>query len=127
MSTPADRKYAQTHEWHLVSGETVTLGLTKFAVEQLTDVTYVDMKPPGTVFKAGDSIGVVESVKTTSDVYCACDGEIVEVNQKLASDPSLVNTDPYSGGWLVKVKITGRGGIDSLLDAAQYDSLLASH
>ena len=77
MATPTDRVYSESHEWHKLEGDTLTLGLTQFAVDQLTDVTYVEMHPPGTSFDAGENVGEVESVKTTSDVYCACAGEII--------------------------------------------------
>src|SRR5258705_5691144 len=95
MSIPTDRVYSETHEWHKVEGDPLTLGLTRFAVDQLTDITFVQIKPKGTTFKAGDSIGEVESVKTTSDVYCAAAGEITEVNAALTDDPSLLNSDPF--------------------------------
>ena len=121
MKTPTDRVYSESHEWHQVQGESLTLGLTEFAVNALTDVTYVEMKKPGTKFKAGDIIGEVESVKTTSDIYCSADGEITQVNQAVVDDPSLLNSDPYGKGWLVKVKITGRGQLDKCKDAATYD------
>ncbi len=76
MPSPSDRVYSESHEWHKLEGDTLTLGLSKFAVDALTDVTYVQMKPKGTKYKAGDAVGEVESVKTTSDVYCFVDGEI---------------------------------------------------
>lgn len=121
MKTPTDRVYSESHEWHQVQGETLTLGLTEFAVHQLTDVTFVEMKKPGTKFKAGDIIGEVESVKTTSDVYCSADGEVTQVNQAVVDDPSLLNSDPYGKGWLVKIKISGRGQLDKCVDGAAYD------
>lgn len=122
MSTPppSDRVYSESHEWHKLEGSTLTLGLTQFAVDQLTDVTYVEMKPAGTKFKAGESIGEVESVKTTSDVYCAIDGEVAEVNKAVVDDPSLLNTDPYGKGWLVKIKAGPTDGLKKLLDAGAY-------
>ena len=95
MASPDDRRYSETHEWHKVDGDTVTIGLTQFAVDQLTDVTYVEMKPTGETIDAGDSVGEVESVKTTSDVYAALGGEIIEVNEALSNDPSILNSDPY--------------------------------
>jgi glycine cleavage system H protein len=127
MSTPApsDRRYSETHEWHKLEGETVTIGLTQFAVDALTDVTYVQMKGPGTTVKAGDIVGEVESVKTTSDIYSAVGGQIVEVNGALESDPGLLNTDPFGKGWLIKVRPTGTGELDKLLDAAAYNSTIA--
>lgn len=124
MPSPSDRLYSSTHEWHQTGegGKTLTLGLTKFAVDQLTDVTYVDMKPAGHKFKAGDSIGVVESVKTTSDVYCAAGGEVTEVNAALAGDPGLLNSDPYGKGWLVRIRVADGSGLDTLMKAAAYDA-----
>lgn len=121
MPSPADRQYSSSHEWHKVDGDVVTLGVTRFAVDQLTDVTYVEMKKPGTKFKAGESIGEVESVKTTSDVYCAAPGEIIEVNTALADDPSLINSDPYGAGWLCKIRVSDKSGLSQLIAAADYD------
>jgi glycine cleavage system H protein len=122
MPSPADRQYSSSHEWHKVEGDTLTLGITRFAVDALTDVTYVEMKKPGTKLKAGDPVGEVESVKTTSDIYCAAAGEIIEVNKALADDPSLINTDPYGKGWLLKVRITDKAGLAGLLNQGDYDA-----
>ena len=121
MSSPDDRRYSESHEWHKLDGDILTIGLTKFAVDQLTDVTYVEMKEPGTSIDAGDSVGEVESVKTTSDVYCAAGGEITEVNEALSDDPGLINSDPYGDGWLVRVRISDASPVDALLTAASYD------
>lgn len=122
MPAPADRVYSESHEWHLVAGDTLTLGLTQFAVDALTDVTYVEMKKAGTSFKAGDVIGEVESVKTTSDIYCAASGQIVEVNTALADNPGLLNSDPYGSGWLVKIKISDKAGLGRCMDAKAYNT-----
>lgn len=124
MPSPTDRVYSSSHEWHQVQGESLTLGLTQFAVDQLTDVTYVEMKKPGFKFKAGDIIGTVESVKTTSDIYCLADGEVTEVNAAVVADPSLLNSDPYGKGWLIKAKVAGKGKLGEAMDAKAYD---ASH
>lgn len=122
MASPTDRVYSESHEWHKLDGTTLTLGLTKFAVDALTDVTYVQMKPKGTKFRAGDAVGEVESVKTTSDVYCFVEGEITEVNPALADDPGLLNSDPYGKGWLIKAKITDKSGLSKCVDGAKYDA-----
>lgn len=126
MSTPDDRKYADSHEWHKLDGEVVTLGITQFAVDELTDVTFVEMKSAGTAVSAGDDVGEVESVKATSDIYSAVGGEIVEVNAKLADDPSLLNTDPYGEGWLIRIKPSDPAELDGLMDQAAYDAKYAS-
>jgi glycine cleavage system H protein len=125
MPVPSDRRYSETHEWHKPEGgggDTLTLGLTQFAVDALTDVTYVQMKAKGTKFKAGDIVGEVESVKTTSDIYCAVPGEIVEVNAALADNPGLLNSDPYGQGWLIKVRVADPSGLDTLMDAKAYEA-----
>ncbi len=124
MSTPTDRVYSESHEWYMVDGDTMTIGLTTYAVDQLTDVTFVEMQGVGTEIGAGDSVGEVESVKTTSDIYSAAAGEIIEVNDALSDNPEMVNNDPYGDGWLVKIKISDRGTLDDCMDAAAYDASL---
>ncbi len=122
MTPPSDRRYSESHEWHKLDGDTLTLGVTKFAVDELTDITYVEMKPAGTTIKPGGSVGEIESVKATADVYSALGGEIVEVNPRLADDPSVLNTDPFNAGWLVKLKVADTGPLESLMDAQTYTS-----
>lgn len=120
MPVPADRVYSESHEWHKLEGGVLTLGLTQFAVDQLTDVTYVEMKPAGFKFPAQGAIGEVESVKTTSDIYCAIPGEVIEVNKAVVDNPSLLNTDPYGKGWLVKIKPASTDGLAKLMNADAY-------
>lgn len=128
MASPADRRYTESHEWVREAGSgPVTLGVTKFAVEELTDITYVQMKPAGTKVAAGGAVGEIESVKATSDIYSPVAGEIVEVNTALSDDPGLVNREPYAGGWLVKIKVSDAGPIARLMDAAAYDKAHAGH
>lgn len=122
MPIPTNCKYSESHEWHRAEGDTVVLGITQFAVNELTDITYVQMKAVGTKLKAGDSVGEVESVKATSDIYSSVAGEISAVNTALADDPSAVNTDPYGKGWLVKIKVSDAGGMANLMDAAAYEA-----
>lgn len=124
MSTPNDRVYSESHEWHKVDGDVVTIGLTTYAVDQLTDVTFVEMKDVGTEIGSGESVGEVESVKTTSDIYSAAGGEIVEVNEALSDNPELVNNDPYGDGWLVKLKISDQGALGDCMDASAYEASL---
>jgi glycine cleavage system H protein len=121
MSSPDDRRYSDSHEWHKNEDGVVTLGITPFAVNELTDITFVEMKPAGTKVAAGDPVGEVESVKATSDIYTAVAGEIVEVNDKLDDDPSLLNSDPFGDGWLIKLKIEDPSALESLMDASSYD------
>ncbi len=129
MPAPSDRKYSDSHEWHLAQGNppsTFTLGITQFAVNQLTDITYVQMKPVGTKLKAGDVVGEVESVKATSDIYTGVAGEVAEVNKALGDDPSAVNADPYGKGWLVKIKVTDPAGFATLMDGGAYNAKYAT-
>jgi glycine cleavage system H protein len=125
MASPAELRYSDSHEWFRLEGDVVTMGITQFAADQLTDVTYAAMKPAGTGLAAGESVGEVESVKTTSDVYTAVAGEIIEHNQAISSDPSLVNTDPYGQGWMVRIRTNDPSPLASLKDGAAYDASLA--
>ncbi len=125
MSTPDDRVYSESHEWFKVDGDVVTVGITSHAVDQLTDITFVEMREAGTEVSPGDALGEVESVKTTSDVYSAVAGTIAEVNADLDDNPGLINEDPYGAGWLVKIKATDTGGLESCVDAAKYDADIA--
>lgn len=122
MTPPDDRRYSDSHEWHKLDGDVVTLGVTQFAIDELTDITYVEMKPAGSTIESGGSVGEIESVKATADVYSAVGGELIEVNPKLESDPSVLNSDPFGEGWLVKIRIPDAGPLDSLMDAATYTS-----
>ena len=122
MASPVNCKFTESHEWFRVEGETVVIGITQFAANELTDVNYVQMKPSGTAIESGASLGEVESVKTTSDIYSVLAGSIVEVNTEVVKDPSLVNSDPFGKGWLVKLRAADVGKLVSLMDASTYDA-----
>jgi len=121
MPSPSDRRFTESHEWFRADGDTITIGITPHAAAELTDVTYVEMRPAGTAIAVGDAVGEVESVKTTSDVYSAVAGEIIEVNDKAVADPALLNSDPLGEGWLVRVRTEDAGPLDHLMDATSYD------
>ena len=121
MSSPSDCRYSETHEWFRQSGNTVTMGITQHAADALTDVTYVQAKGVGTAVAAGGSVGEVESVKTTSEVYAAFAGTIAAVNDEVVKDPSLINSDPYGKGWICKLTVAGEV-LGSLMDAKTYDA-----
>ena len=121
MASPADRRYLESHEWHKPEGDLVVIGISQFAVDELTDITYVDVKKQSGPIKAGDAIGEIESVKATSDIYCGIDGEVVAVNQAVIDDPSLINKSPYGDGWLIKVKPADPSQLEKLLPAERYD------
>ncbi len=117
---PADLKYAKSHEWVRVSGETALVGITDHAQHELTDVVFVELPAPGRAVKANEACAVVESVKTASDIYSPVSGEIVEVNKAVVDNPGLVNTDPYGTGWFYKIKLAAPGEMNSLLSPADY-------
>lgn len=121
MPSPANRRYSDSHEWHKLDGEVVTLGISKFAVDELTDVTYVEIKPAGTKIKPGDAVGEVESVKATSEIYSAVGGEIIEVNRALADDPAILNRDPYEAGWLCRIRVGDASALEALMGQGEYD------
>ena len=121
MAAPSDRKYLQTHEWHRLDGDVVTIGITQFAADELTDITYVDLKlKPGDKLEANGRFGEIESVKTTSDLYSGVGGTVTEVNGELSKNPGLVNSDPFDKGWMIKVRLSDRASLDKLLSADEY-------
>lgn len=117
---PADLKYAKSHEWIRVSGDTAVVGITDHAQHELTDVVFVELPAVGRTVKAGEACAVVESVKTASDIYSPVSGEIVEANKAVVDSPGLVNTDPYGEGWFYKIKLSAAGEADALLSPEGY-------
>ncbi|MBI1369555.1 MAG: glycine cleavage system protein GcvH [Planctomycetes bacterium] len=126
MSVPADCRFLETHEWHKANGNLVTIGISRFAVDELTDVTYVELPKVGKVVKAGDSIGEIESVKATSELYTGVGGKIVEVNHAAGEDPAVINNDPFGEGWIVKIEASNPGELQKLLDAKAYEAKFPS-
>jgi glycine cleavage system H protein len=129
MKFPSELKYTKEHEWIRVEGDVAYVGITDFAQGELGDIVYVEVETVGDVVKAGDIFGTIEAVKTTSDLYMPIDAEVLEVNSKITSDgdddPALVNSDPYGDGWIVKVKIKDIEALAGLMDAAEYEELVA--
>ena len=117
---PSDLKYAKSHEWVRVSGDTAAVGITDHAQHELTDVVFVELPEVGRKVKAGEACAVVESVKTASDIYSPVSGEIVELNQPVTDNPALVNTEPYAGGWFFKIKLTNPAELNALLSPEDY-------
>ena len=117
---PADLKYAKSHEWIRVTGDTAVVGITDHAQHELTDIVFVEVPAVGRSVKASEACAVVESVKTASDIYSPVSGQNVEANKAVADNPALVNTDPYGEGWFYKIKLSVPGEVDALLSPADY-------
>jgi glycine cleavage system H protein len=117
---PSDLKYAKSHEWVRVNGETATVGITDHAQAELTDIVFVELPAAGRQVKAGEACAVVESVKTASDIYSPVSGEIVALNQPVTDNPALVNTEPYAGGWFFNIKLSNPAELDALLSPEDY-------
>mmetsp|Transcript_2079 Transcript_2079/g.5284 ORF Transcript_2079/g.5284 Transcript_2079/m.5284 type:complete len:196 (-) Transcript_2079:118-705(-) len=113
-------KYAESHEWLKMDGDTATVGITDFAQSELGDVVYVELPEVGSTVSKAETFGVVESVKAASDVYAPVSGEVLEINDALVDDPSKLNTEPFEGGWMMKIKVSDAGEADGLLDADAY-------
>ena len=122
MASPDDRRYLESHEWHKLEDGMVTIGVSQFAVDELTDITYVEVRNTQGPIKAGEAFGEIESVKATSELYCGVDGKVVAVNQDVLDNPALVNEDPYGRGWLIKVELDDPADFESLLAAGDYDN-----
>jgi glycine cleavage system H protein len=123
---PKTLRYAKSHEWASLQGDLCTVGITKFAVEQLTDVVYVELPEVGDHVFGGESFGEIESVKAVSDLYAPVNGEVVEINEKLLDDPTLVTADPFGKGWMVKIKVEPGTTLDHLMTLEQYEQQIAS-
>ncbi|TWT56871.1 Glycine cleavage system H protein [Thalassoglobus neptunius] len=124
---PSSLKFAKTHEWVSVDGEIATIGISEFAVKELSDVVHVELPNSGKSFSAGEVFGEVESVKAVSDLYAPIGGEIVEVNSVLEGDPAPLSDDPFGDGWIVKLKVENADELDSLMDYAAYQASCESH
>jgi len=121
---PSDYYFTKDHEWIQVKGDKATVGITDFAQKQLGDVVYVEFPEVGTQLEFHQSIGVIESVKAVSDVYCPVSGEVIEVNTGLNDSPELVNQDPHGKGWIIRLKIKDKKELDKLMSASEYEKFL---
>ncbi|MFI3332166.1 MAG: glycine cleavage system protein GcvH [Rikenellaceae bacterium] len=124
MNIPSNLKYSSDHEWCSVEGDVATIGITDFAQSQLGDIVFVDVPTVGESIASGELFGTIEAVKTVSDAFSPVSGEVMEFNEGVDADPSVVNSDPYGEGWLIKIKMSDSSEIDSLLSAEQYAELI---
>ena len=123
---PTDLRYTKDHEWVRTDGDEATIGITKYAADQLGDIVFVELPASGTTIEQFATFGVVESVKAVSDLFAPVSGEVVEANGDLAAKPELVNSDPYEAGWMLRVRLAEPTQVDDLLDADAYDALIAA-
>lgn len=119
-------RYAKSHEWSRTDGDVIVVGISQYAVDQLTDVTHLQLPKVGTQVTAEKPFGEIESVKAVFDLYAPVTGTVVEVNAGLATDPSPINADCYGAGWMLKIKPAAGATLDHLMNKAQYDAQLAS-
>ena len=125
-NVPSDLKYAKSHEWVRVSGDSAVVGITDHAQHELTDIVFVELPELGRKLKAGEACAVVESVKTASDIYSPLSGEIIEINQAVVDNPALVNSEPHGGGWFFKIKLSNAAELVGLLTPEQYSAQIQS-
>jgi glycine cleavage system H protein len=123
MNFPDTLKYHREHTWLKLEGDKATIGITEFAQSELGEIVYVDLPNIGSTYKQDEFFGTVEAVKTVSDLFLPVTGEIVETNAKLNKEPTLVNSDPFGEGWMIKIKITNSSELNNLLTPDQYKSL----
>jgi glycine cleavage system H protein len=126
MSNPEQYRYTKEHEWVSVEGSTGTIGITDHAQHELGDIVFVDLPKVGTALSKGETLGSVESVKAVSDIYAPVSGEVIEANEKLAASPELLNSNPFTEGWLVKVKLSSPEETKNLLTAADYQTYIGA-
>jgi len=124
MNIPSELKYTKDHEWVKISGDIATVGITDFAQGELGDIVYVEVETQGESLDIESVFGTVEAVKTVSDLFLPLSGEIIEFNDTLESDPELVNSDPYEAGWMIKVKMSDRSQLETLMSADDYKALI---
>lgn len=123
---PDNLRFLESHEWALLEGETCTVGLSQYAVDQLTDIVHLELPKPGDSVKAKEEFGEVESVKSVNALYSPVDGEVAEVNPEAVEDASMISEDPYGKGWLIKIKVASGSTLDDLLTPQQYQEQIES-
>ena len=120
---PKELKYTNDHEWVKIENEFAIVGITNFAQQELGDIVYVDIESLHQKINKGEIFGTVEAVKTVSDLFMPISGKVIEINEKLDSEPELVNNDPYGDGWIIKIKMEDRLEIEKLLDFSSYENI----
>ena len=124
MNVPDSLKYTAEHEWIRVEGDEIVIGVSEFAQGELGDVVFIEIETEGETLSLGETFGTIEAVKTVSDLYMPVDGEILEVNPALEDTPELVNSEPFEGGWMIRVKLSNPAQLDDLIPADEYRTLI---
>ncbi len=125
MNIPEELKYTKDHEWIKVEGNEALIGITDFAQGELGDIVYVEIETEGEELGQGDVFGTVEAVKTVSDLFMPVSGKVIAINEELESSPETVNSDPYEKGWMIKIEISDKAGLDQTLSAKEYKDLIS--
>ena len=123
---PTDLRYTKDHEWVRTDGDQATIGITKYAADQLGDIVFVELPASGTSIEQFATFGVVESVKAVSDLFAPVSGEVTAANEDLTGKPEVVNSDPYGDGWMLRVRVADTSQLDDLLDSEAYDALISA-
>lgn len=121
---PADRRYSKDHEWALTENGVISVGITDYAQHELGDIVFTELPKPGTVVEIGKPMGSIEAVKTVAELFSPVSGEVTEINSEVQNDATIINRDSYGHGWLVRIKPSNIGELDSLLDASAYKKLI---
>jgi len=127
VNIPADLKYTKEHEWLKVEGQLATMGITDYAQGELGDIVFTELPKVGTRLEQMKPFGVIEAVKAVSEIFSPITGEVTEVNSKLESEPTTMNSDPYGAGWIIKIKVANHKELNNLLSAEEYKKLLEEH
>jgi len=124
MNLPENLKYTDDHEWVSIKDDIAIIGITDFAQSELGDIIFVEFPDTGMSINQKDSVGTLEAVKTVADIYSPVTGEVIEINDNLESSPELINEDPYEEGWILKIKISNKDELDSLLSNSDYEKMI---
>ncbi len=125
MNVPSDLRYTADHEWVKIDGDIAIVGVTDYAQGELGDIVFVEVETEGETLDAEEVFGTIEAVKTVSDLILPISGEVIEFNETLEDDPSLINNDPFGAGWIIKVRVSNPSDVEGLMDASAYETSLA--
>lgn len=126
MNIPGTLRYSEDHEWIKVDGDTAIIGITDHAQNELGDIVFVEVETVGETLEANEKFGTIEAVKTVSDLFLPVNGEIIDFNEDLDTEPELINSDPYGKGWIIKVKMSNPAEAEKLLDAEAYKNFIGA-